>query len=229
MGRVACIAGSGTERGRAIAARLTDEGWKVVQLDGPDGQDARAASPALGIDLGAAADIATIAARLGVDYDEVGAYIHCACAPPAGVATEPSVALALQAWDAALAIHLEAPLLISQLLVRPMLAKGWGRVLFVGEHADNIPHGAQETAFACSMSGLIGLARSIASETGPHGVTANVILPGPLQPEPDPFGLGPRCTYETDGFAATVAFLLSDGARLVNGATIHANGGQAMR
>ncbi|MFQ6709373.1 short-chain dehydrogenase, partial [Bordetella pertussis] len=75
---MACIAGSGTERGRAIAARLADEGWKVVQLDGPDGQDARAASPALGIDLGAAADIATIAARLGVDYDEVGAYIHCA-------------------------------------------------------------------------------------------------------------------------------------------------------
>ncbi|SUV87880.1 short chain dehydrogenase [Bordetella pertussis] len=95
--------------------------------------------PALGIDLGAAADIATIAARLGVDYDEVGAYIHCACAPPAGVATEPSVALALQAWDAALAIHLEAPLLISQLLVRPMLAKGWGRVLFVGEHATIFP------------------------------------------------------------------------------------------
>jgi NAD(P)-dependent dehydrogenase (short-subunit alcohol dehydrogenase family) len=74
---------------------------------------------------------------------------------------------------------------------------------------------------------------------GPYGITLNVLAPGPVDTEI----MGGRLTQEESisagiplgrvgqpgEIAATVAFLLSEGAGYINGATIQLDGGKHMQ
>ena len=78
------------------------------------------------------------------------------------------------------------------------------------------------------------------ASSGQYGITVNVLAPGPIDTEI----MGGRLTDERkasmsagiplgrvgqpDEIAATVAFLLSDGAGYINGATIQIDGGKYM-
>ena len=84
------------------------------------------------------------------------------------------------------------------------------------------------------------MCRGGARELGPHGITVNVLAPGAVDTEI----MGGKLTDERKAsmsagiplgrvaspseIAATVAFLLSDGAAYINGATIQVDGGKYM-
>jgi NAD(P)-dependent dehydrogenase (short-subunit alcohol dehydrogenase family) len=84
------------------------------------------------------------------------------------------------------------------------------------------------------------MAHGGARELGQYGITVNVLAPGPIDTET----MGGRLTDERkasmsagiplgrvgqpDEIAATVAFLLSDGAGYISGATIQIDGGKYM-
>jgi NAD(P)-dependent dehydrogenase (short-subunit alcohol dehydrogenase family) len=94
--------------------------------------------------------------------------------------------------------------------------------------------------YATAMAAVTGMCKGGARELGPYGITVNVVAPGPIDTEI----MGGRLTEERkasmstgiplgrvgqpEEIAATVAFLLSEGAGYINGATIQIDGGKHM-
>jgi 3-oxoacyl-[acyl-carrier protein] reductase len=68
-----------------------------------------------------------------------------------------------------------------------MLATGWGRVVTI--ISDAARTGDQHmAAYAAAKAGAAGFMRSLATEAGPSGVTANCVSLGTLWRSPDPPG-----------------------------------------
>lgn len=85
-------------------------------------------------------------------------------------------------FDSVMATNLRAPFLTLKKCLPVMYRQGSGRVVNLGGN-----HGmrgrATRAAFSASKWGLRGLSRSAALEAGPHGVTVNLIAPGPVAVE----------------------------------------------
>lgn len=76
-------------------------------------------------------------------------------------------------------LHLGAPLTLLQAVLPAMKARRFGRVLFNSSRAAlGVP---TRTAYSASKAGIIGMARTWALELAPHGITVNVVAPGPVR------------------------------------------------
>jgi NAD(P)-dependent dehydrogenase (short-subunit alcohol dehydrogenase family) len=95
-----------------------------------------------------------------------------------------------------------------------------------------------QIVYASSKAGVQGLARTLAKEYGPKGITANVIVPGYFETDMTKgeamaddlkrFALGYtplRRLGRLDELAQTILFIASDGAGFINGAVIPVTGG----
>ena len=80
-------------------------------------------------------------------------------------------------WRETMRVNLDGPFELARLTVGGMCKRGFGRVVFTsstaGEKAER-----SGSAYTASTHGVIGLARSIALDAGPFGVTSNAVLPG---------------------------------------------------
>ncbi|QBF30490.1 SDR family NAD(P)-dependent oxidoreductase [Thalassococcus sp. S3] len=75
-------------------------------------------------------------------------------------------------------LHLGSALILLQAFLPAMKARGMGRVMF---NASRAALGAPtRTAYSASKAGMIGMARTWALELAPHGITVNVVAPGPI-------------------------------------------------
>jgi 3-oxoacyl-[acyl-carrier protein] reductase len=84
------------------------------------------------------------------------------------------------AWDETLAINLRAPYLLARRVLPGMLARSWGRVLFVSSVA-GFTGGIVGPHYAASKAGLHGLTHHLASRVAAAGVTVNAIAPALIE------------------------------------------------
>lgn len=76
-------------------------------------------------------------------------------------------------------LHLGAPLLLLQAFLPAMKERQFGRVLFNSSRAAlGVP---TRTAYSATKAGIIGMARTWSLELAPHGITVNVVAPGPVR------------------------------------------------
>ncbi|MSO87185.1 MAG: SDR family oxidoreductase [Acidimicrobiia bacterium] len=119
-----------------------------------------------------------------------------------------------------------------------MMKARWGRIVILSSVGAYVGAPGQAN-YAASKAGLIGLARSIAREYGPRGITANVVAPGPIDTDmlrtlPEDrraalAGVVPVGRIGTpEEVAATVGFLASDPAAFITGAVVPVDGGLGM-
>jgi 3-hydroxybutyrate dehydrogenase len=82
-----------------------------------------------------------------------------------------------QIWRETMRINLDGPFELARLTVGGMCKRGFGRLVFTsstaGEKAERCG-----SAYTASKHGVIGLARAVAQDAGPFGVTSNAVLPG---------------------------------------------------
>lgn len=144
-------------------------------------------------------------------------------------------------WRETMHINLDGPFELARLTVGGMCARGFGRLVFTsstaGEKAER-----SGSAYTASKHGVIGLARAIAQDAGPFGVTSNAVLPGWVRTEMadrsarseaerrdvsveevwrERAAIYPQNrVLEPQEVARVIAFLCSDGASGVNGEAI---------
>lgn len=241
--RVALVPGGGRGLGRAVALDLAGSGWDLtlgfhVGDDAAEAtaEEARAAGARVVV---ARCDVADpVAARAlvegaGRDHGRLDALVVAA-----GLYHRvPLLEERPEAWARAFAVNVHGLLHLALPAAPLMAAGGWGRIVAFGVAGAETPRAfGHVAAHHASKLALAALARSLARELAPKGVTVNVVSPGFV----DSGGLPPP---ELDRFrrlvpsgeagapadvVAAVRFLLSDGASYVTGATIPVAGGYGL-
>ena len=80
--------------------------------------------------------------------------------------------------DAALAVSVKAPILLTAALVPAMAERGEGVVINMGS-INGINGMAKTALYSATKSAVHGLTRALAAEYGPVGIRVNAIAPGP--------------------------------------------------
>jgi NAD(P)-dependent dehydrogenase (short-subunit alcohol dehydrogenase family) len=141
-------------------------------------------------------------------------------------------------FETVLATNLTATWRLAKRVLPKMMKARWGRIIVVSSVGAYIGAPGQAN-YASSKAGLIGLARSIAREYGPRGITANVVAPGPIatdmldqMPDDKRAALSAQVPIGRVGtveeVAAAVTFLASDPAAYITGAVVPVDGGLGM-
>lgn len=170
----ALVTGASGGIGRAIAEAMLAAGHRVVLLDRrlPDWSHARLEPVVVDLfDPKATADAAAdVAARHDVSH-----VIH-----NAGVIRPNPIEQTTVEDIAALSqLHLGAALTLVQAVLPGMKQRHFGRIVLIASRA--ALGLATRTAYAATKSGMFGMARTWALETAPHGITVNLVAPGPIE------------------------------------------------
>jgi NAD(P)-dependent dehydrogenase (short-subunit alcohol dehydrogenase family) len=138
-------------------------------------------------------------------------------------------------WQRVMDVNLTGPFLCARRVLGGMRAAGYGRLVIIGSSAGVNGAGAAPpalAAYAASKAGAMALAKSIALEYAPHGVTANALAPTLID-------TGMLSTLSTD-FRSTIplgrygrpeevadlaVFLCSGHAGYITGEVVDINGG----
>lgn len=85
-------------------------------------------------------------------------------------------------WQKVVAVNFVGALYCTHAALRPMTARGYGRVVFVASDAARVGTKG-EAVYAGAKSALIGFTKSLALEVAGAGVTVNVVSPGSTDTE----------------------------------------------
>lgn len=171
---VAIVTGASGGIGRAIVEAMLAAGYQIISLDRrlPDWSHPRL-KPVL-VDLFDAKATADAAADVAARHD-VSHVIH-----NAGM-IRPNLIEQVTVDDiAALSqLHLGAALTLVQAALPGMKQRHFGRIVLIASRA--ALGAATRTAYSATKSGMFGMARTWALETAAHGITVNVVAPGPVE------------------------------------------------
>jgi 3-oxoacyl-[acyl-carrier protein] reductase len=141
-------------------------------------------------------------------------------------------------WQQVIEIDLTAAFRLTRGVLRGMMRKRWGRIINISSVVAAVGNPGQAN-YISAKAGLIGLTKATAVEMAQRNITANCVAPGFIDTPMTqvlndkvrefmmarvPLG---RLGTPTE-VAATVAFLASEEAAYITGATLHVNGGMAM-
>jgi NAD(P)-dependent dehydrogenase (short-subunit alcohol dehydrogenase family) len=228
------ITGGATGIGLATARHLAGLGAVVWILDHPAEKpaDVGAAFAANGIAVDVADRAALDAAFAPIDPLDI-------LVANGGVAIPHSLtATTSPEWERVLAVNLTAVFHAVQLAAAKMKQRRRGSIVLTAS-VNSFQGEADMTAYNASQAGLLGILRTAANELGPYGVRVNAVCPGMIRTrltEPlfenrrmmrDYFRhipLGRGGTPEE--VASAIAFLASDEASFITGASLLVDGGQ---
>lgn len=80
-------------------------------------------------------------------------------------------------WDKVIDVNLNSQFIISRELGRPMLERGWGKIVFTASLL-TFQGGITVPGYAASKGGVAQLAKALANEWAGKGVNVNAIAPG---------------------------------------------------
>jgi 2-hydroxycyclohexanecarboxyl-CoA dehydrogenase len=244
--QTAIVTGAGSARGigRTTARRLAQDGFAVAVWD-LDGAAAKEAAQAIADQTGVATlgvecdvtDVAAVdraAAQVEQELPAIAALVN-----NAGI-TSPTrfLDIPLDEWDRIFEVNVRGTIIPMQRILPGMVDRGYGRVVNLSsvsaQRGGGIFGGSH---YSSAKAAVLGLTRAVAREVGKQGVVLNAVAPGLIDTDITGGKLTPDIrarlvedipvgrTGTTEDVAATVAFLCSEGAGYITGATVDINGG----
>ena len=155
---------------------------------------------------------------------------------PDGQDERPFVEIDADAWDAQLDQTLGTAFNVTRSVAPTMVAQGWGRIVMVSSVTGPRVSAPGAPAYSAAKAGMDGLMRAVAIELAPSGVTVNAVQPGWIATGsqlPDAAEAGLHTPLGRSGtpeeVAEVIAFVASDRASYLNGATIVVDGGNVIQ
>jgi 3-oxoacyl-[acyl-carrier protein] reductase len=181
--KVALVTGASRGIGRAIALALAQEGARVV-INYVHRADAAAevkdAVQALGqealtvqADVAVADDVARMVTQALDRFGRLDILVNNATLHRGRLVHK----LPAADWEAVIDSCLKGAYHCCQHVVPHMTAQQSGRIINISS-AVGLIGWPGDTAYGAAKAGLIGFTRSLAKEVAPHGITANVVVPG---------------------------------------------------
>ncbi|WP_086995963.1 SDR family NAD(P)-dependent oxidoreductase [Rhizobium sullae] len=239
----AIVTGAGSGIGRAIAVRLSEDGYAIIVNDlHPDRAQAVAdeIAAAGGKAVAVAGDVSSETDTANVYEVAVSAFGHprllVNCAGIVHQALFENLEVA--DFDRMFAIHVRGTFLMTKLALPPMLVAGDGIIVNVASQLGQIG-GIELVHYAGAKAAIIGMTKSLAREVSNRGVRVNAVAPGPIN-TPLVRELSEEWRVrkaaelplgrfgEPEEVAATVSFLASPAASLFVGQTLGPNSGDVM-
>ena len=167
------LTGGSSGIGLATAQAFLDEGYEVISLSRRDCPLRSPRLKSVSVDLADAA-ATDEAVRAVASRTPATTVVHCA-----GAIRERQIEDATLADLAELSnLHLGAALSLVQANLPAMKRARFGRIVLISSRA--VLGLARRTAYSATKAGMLGLARTWALELAVHGITVNVVAPGPI-------------------------------------------------
>lgn len=182
--KVALVTGATSGIGLGIAKALAAQGC-AIGMNGsrPDSEIAPLADEiskthgvkciALSADLGSPEAIALMMARAVSALGPIDILINNAGVQHVSPITE----FPPEKWDQLIAINLSSAFHTTRVVLGPMMARGWGRIVNIAS-AHALVASPYKSAYVAAKHGLVGLTKVTALEAAEKGVTCNAICPG---------------------------------------------------
>jgi 3-oxoacyl-[acyl-carrier protein] reductase len=241
--KVALVTGASRGIGKAIAARLAEDGYIVVGTATSDAGAQRisdylseAGNEGCGmtLDVGNDDSVAAVITAITKSYAAPQVLIN-----NAGI-TKDNLLMRMKTeeWSDVVNTNLTSLYRMSKACLRGMTKARWGRIINITSVVGSMGNAGQSN-YAATKSGAEGFSRALAKEIGSRSVTVNCVAPGFIDTDMTgeltdgqrdamlgqiPLGrLG-----VPDEIAALVGFLSSEAAGYITGETVHINGGMYM-
>jgi NAD(P)-dependent dehydrogenase (short-subunit alcohol dehydrogenase family) len=247
--RTAVVTGAGGPAGigRVTARVLAEQGWHVALLDvNADGlaqveAELRDAGHegvlSLPTDITGEQSVADAFARIDAELPPVVGLVNLA-----GIASPvPLHECSLAEFERVMAVNVTGSFLMLKAAAARMIPQGVGRIVNTSSITAFDGGGTfSKGVYATAKAAVIGMCRGGARELGPYGITVNVLAPGPVDTEimggklsddrkaSMSAGIPLGRVGQPSEIAATIAFLLSDGAGYISGSTVQVDGAKHM-
>nr|ARX77623.1 beta-ketoacyl-ACP reductase [uncultured bacterium] len=238
--QIALVTGASRGIGKAIAEKLTEDGFFVVGTatsnEGADSISTYLGDNGKGLKLDVA-DSDSITAVIKTINDQFG--IPTVLVNNAGI-TRDNLLMRMKddEWDDIISTNLTSVFRMSKAVLRGMMKVKSGRIINISSVV-GFTGNAGQANYAAAKAGMIGFAKSMAKEVGSRNITINTVAPGFIDTDMtrelsdeikdtllssiplNRLGKGKEIAH-------AVAFLASAGAGYITGETIHVNGGMFM-
>jgi len=240
-GKVALVTGAGQGLGQAFAARLAQDGAKVVIVAhrNPPTETVKLVEAAGAehlvhhADVSSADDIASLAEAVESSFGGVDVLVNNAGVYP----MQPFLEMEYSQWREMFDVNTDSIFHLCRAFVPGMVERRWGRVINVS--STSFMEGmANYTHYNAAKAAIVGFSRSLAIEVGPFDVTVNTLAPGLVRTPTTDSGpqadgmfegfLDEQCikrTEEPKDLAGAVSWLASGDAEFITGQTIVVDGG----
>lgn len=241
-GKIAVVTGGTSGIGRALSLGLAEAGADVIATARRQQQveETAAAIESLGrktlrmaSDVCDRSSLESLAAAAIQKFGRVDILVNCAGI----IKRAPTLDFPEEEWTSILNTNLTGTLRACQVFGRPMLERGYGRIVNIASLNSFISL-SEVAAYAASKSGVASLTKSLAVEWSKNGVTVNAVAPGVFRTDLnakllDSTARGQELLMrtpmgrfgKTEELIGATVFLASDSASFVTGQILAVDGG----
>ena len=221
MAQTVLITGAKGGLGAHVTRKFLDAGWQVAGSSRSIG-DAEFPHPrftGIAADLTKSEDARRLADAALKRFGRIDALLHLAGGFTYGGSIQET---SDEIWDQMMEVNARAAFYVLRAVLPVMRSQGGGRIVAIGSRAGVEP-AANIAAYAASKAALVALVRTAALENRDAKITANVILPGPIDTEAsrksDP-NADRSQRVSPEKIADLALFLASEAAGEITGAAI---------